>query len=326
MIRGADTSDNNGPINWAAVKASGVEFAYIKVSEGESSSYATAASQFNGASAAGLVTGAYHFARPNYSAQANAAAFAEQLMTLGAIDGHLPPCLDLEVGTGNLSSWASTFVTELRRLTGCRRVMVYSSFSFFKTQITETWMDDDVLIWMARYNNTPGQCGYTSPRLAMHQYSQSGTVAGVSGHVDLDVALMPLDQMGDDMGLTPEQDAKLSDIHAMLPVITWLYGQFAGLGPDGQPAPFPEVTGWSTFPGGTDQELSLLDFGRQANVQLNALAGAVDGLASHASTIAKRTATPPPPRLAQGEIDRIAASVVSLLQARGPATPVEGAT
>lgn len=71
--------------------------------------------------------------------------------------------------------------------------------------------------------------------------------------------------------LTPEQAQQLADLHAMIPVIQWLYGQFAGLNPDGSPADFPTVPGWPTLPGGTNQKLSLLDFLRQANVEVNEL-------------------------------------------------------
>jgi GH25 family lysozyme M1 (1,4-beta-N-acetylmuramidase) len=311
---GVDVSRWQGAVNWSAVKGAGYDFAYIKISDGISSSYATGPAQFHEATNAGLITGVYHYANPAYSAVANADAFASQVNALGAIEGHLPPCLDLEIGVGSLSNWASAFVTELRRLTGVNRVMVYSGVSFFTHQITETWMGPDIFLWLAHYGVPAGQPGYSSPRLALHQYSQSGKVPGIAGNVDLDVALVPLDQLtGDDV--TPEQAQQLADIHATLPVIQWLYGQFAGLGPDGQPAPFPEVPGWPTFPGGTDQDLSLLDFGRQGNVQLNALAAAVSELGNKTSTLAKRTSIPPL-QLTQADVNRIAAAVVSLQQSK----------
>lgn len=311
MIKGIDVSSYQGSVNWQAVKESGVGFCYVKFSEGTSSSYATAPAQFNGATAAGLVTGGYHFARPNYSPQANAAAFAEQVTALNAVAGHLPPCLDLEVGTGNLAGWASAFVAELRHLTGCRRVMIYSSLSFFTTQITEAWCDDDVLLWLARFNNAPGQVGYSSPRLVMHQYSDAGSVPGVAGHVDLDVALRPLDQLtGDDpmAGLTPEQDAMLTAVY-----------QFITGSADVVP-PDVDWPGWPTWPGGTDEHLSATDYQRRTNVQLNALAAAVSELGNKTAILTKRTSSAPL-QLGQADVNRIAASVVSLLEARALKSP-----
>jgi GH25 family lysozyme M1 (1,4-beta-N-acetylmuramidase) len=313
VIKGVDVSSYQGSVNWQAVRDSGVEFAYVKFSEGESSSYSTAAAQFKGATAAGLVTGGYHFARPNYSPQANAAAFAEQVNALDAVTGHLPPCLDLEVGTGHLAGWASAFVTELRHLTGCRRVTIYSSLSFFTTQITEAWCDDDVLLWLARFNNAPGTVGYSSPRLAIHQYSDAGSVPGVAGHVDLDVALRPLDQLtGEDpmAGLTPEQDAMLTAAYQ------FITGS-AEVVPAGEDWP-----GWPTWPGGTDEHLSATDYQRRTNVQLNALAAAVSELGNKTMILTKRTSTAPP-QLSAADVNRIAASVVSLLEARALKSPAK---
>lgn len=90
---------------------------------------------------------------------------------------------------------------------------------------------------------------------------------------------------GDD--LTQDQAQQLQDIHDVLPVIAWLYGQFAGI-VNGAPAPFPTVPGWPTLAGGTDQELSLLDFLRQENVQVNALAGEVQALSAKLNVLATR--------------------------------------
>ena len=56
-------------------------------------------------------------------------------------------------------------------------------------------MDEDVLLWIAHYGKPPGKPGYLSPRVALHQYSQTGKIAGIAGDVDLNVALRPLDQL-----------------------------------------------------------------------------------------------------------------------------------
>ena len=127
MTKGIDVAGYQGSPNWAAVAKAGYEFAYVKASEGGSSSYPTSGPQFIGSMAAGLATGLYHYARPTLTAQANAQAFAAQVNRLCPAGGSgrvLPPCLDLEVGTGQLGGWAKAFFTELRRLTGHQRVML----------------------------------------------------------------------------------------------------------------------------------------------------------------------------------------------------------
>jgi hypothetical protein len=84
----------------------------------------------------------------------------------------------------------------------------------------------------------------------------------------------------EDDDLTPDQAQQLADLHAIVPVVQWLYGQFAGLAPDGSPAPFPTVPGWPTLPQGTNQHLSLLDFIRELNEQVNTLTSEVAQLRS----------------------------------------------
>lgn len=189
---GIDVASYQGSPNWQSVKNSGVQFVYIKASEGSSSSYPSLNSQYAGAVAAGLVTGFYHYAKPGLSPEANADAFAAQINRLGAKDGHLPPCLDLEEGSGYLGDWAKAFVARLRLKTGIQRVCVYSGGSFFQTQITERWMDPDIMLWIAHYGRPAGQPGYLTPRVAVHQFSSTGAVPGIGGNVDLNFPVWPL--------------------------------------------------------------------------------------------------------------------------------------
>lgn len=230
---GADVSNWQNVVSWAPFAASGRSFVFVKAGEGNSTSYPTLDAQYQGAVNAGLTVGLYHFAITNLTPEQNADAFAAQLNRLGAINGHLPPALDLEEGSGNLSGWAQRFVARLRQQTGCQRVFVYSDISFMTHNIFENWMDDDVLIWIADPSAPPGKPRYSSPRVAIHQYSQSGQVPGVSCDVDLNIALRPLDQLiVGDSDMTPEQAQQLDtltqqvdDIHQQL---LGLYNAWAG--------------------------------------------------------------------------------------------------
>jgi len=208
---GIDTASWQGAPDWAKVAAAGISFVYIKASEGGSTSYPTLDKQYAGARAAGLTVGLYHYAKTGQSATSNADALAAQVNRLGAKAGHLPPCLDIEEGAGNLASWADTFIERLRQRTGVRRVMLYSGTSFFKDRLGEGWMDDDIALWIAHYGKLPGQPGYKTPRVAIHQYSQIGKVAGIAGAVDLNVALKPLSELT--MAANPKgtDDVALSD-------------------------------------------------------------------------------------------------------------------
>lgn len=210
-VRGIDVSRWQGSPDWAKVARAGVKFAYIKASEGDSPVYSTVDNQYRGAWGAGLVAGLYHYAKPNLSAEANADAFAQQVNRLGAVAGHLPPCLDLEEGTGHLSGWAKRFVDRLRARTGCRSVMVYSGASFFRDQIGESWMDDAIYLWIAHYGRPPGQPGYLSSRVSIHQYSASGQIDGIAGDVDLNQAIWPMSRLIVSASTPPTKTALAQD-------------------------------------------------------------------------------------------------------------------
>jgi GH25 family lysozyme M1 (1,4-beta-N-acetylmuramidase) len=316
---GIDCASYQGQPHFPSVAAAGKAFCYVKASEGNGTSYPTLDGQWAGANAAGLVTGLYHFCLPSLTPEANADALAAQVNRLGAVVGHLPPALDLENSSvpfepmGDMAGWMKACVARLRAQTGCTRVMVYSDVSDFTNSIGESWMDPNIALWIGNFDRPPGKPEYLTPRVAIHQYSQIGSVPGISGAVDLDYAIWPLSRLlGQEDDLTPDQDAKLTDIHNMLPVIQWLYGQFAGLGPDGAPAPFPAVPGWPTLPGGTGQHLSLLDYLREANVQGVALQSSLAALPQQPSSGGGSGGGP----LSDDDVARIAAAVVALASSK----------
>lgn len=93
-ILGIDVSHHNGPIDWKAVAAGGVRFAYLKATEGTSYLDPCFVRNREAASAARIRVGAYHFLRPDQDATAQAEHF---LSTIGEVrEGDLAPVLDVE--------------------------------------------------------------------------------------------------------------------------------------------------------------------------------------------------------------------------------------
>ena len=79
-IPGIDVARYQGEPNWGAVRGAGYVFTYIKATEGIGYVSPTLDAQLNGARGAGMVTGLYHFARPDTNTpQQEAADFAAQL-------------------------------------------------------------------------------------------------------------------------------------------------------------------------------------------------------------------------------------------------------
>nr|BFF03110.1 hypothetical protein GCM10020241_47850 [Streptoalloteichus tenebrarius] len=193
------------------MRGAGVEFAYVKLTEGTGYLNPNRDSQFRGARAAGLVVGAYHFARPDNgnSPQAEADYFVGEVLRLGAHgDGLLPPCLDIEVAAGDVAGWCTSFVARLRQRLGRHPVIVYASTSFINANLSEGWANaNDIRWWVAHYDRAPGEPGHRTPRVVIHQYTRTGRVNGIAGDVDMNLAMRPLHDITGSEGDVSYEDA-----------------------------------------------------------------------------------------------------------------------
>ena len=99
-VQGIDVSHHQGRIDWAKLPAQGVDFAYIKASEGGDHRDSRFAENWSASRAAGVATGAYHFftlCRPGAEQAANFIA------AVPLEEAALPPAVDLEY-LGNCSA------------------------------------------------------------------------------------------------------------------------------------------------------------------------------------------------------------------------------
>ncbi|WP_338602913.1 GH25 family lysozyme [Saccharopolyspora sp. SCSIO 74807] len=205
-IPGIDVSKHQGEPDWAAVRGAGYAFAYIKATEGIGYVSPTLDAQLGGARGAGLVTGLYHYARPDTNApEAEAADFAGQLArTNSSAGGNLPPCLDMETEGGDLAAWTKGFIAALRGHTGRNEVVVYASSSWLSGKLaTDSWVDPGVSLWVAHYGRPPGEPGYLTDRVAIHQHADDGQVPGIGGATDLNVSLVDLQVLTGGTGPAP---------------------------------------------------------------------------------------------------------------------------
>jgi len=144
--RGLDVSNWNGTIKWSKVAGAGYSFAFGKATEGTSFTDQTYATNRNGSEAAGLVFGAYHFARPSGgssgTATASAIAQADHFLDVASPQpGELPPVLDLEttgkLGPARLLDWTLAWLDEVSSRTGVEP-LVYTSPNFWKAQLANS--------------------------------------------------------------------------------------------------------------------------------------------------------------------------------------------
>ena len=187
-VYGIDVSEFQGNINWAAVKAAGKQFAVIRVSDGTGHLDPKFATNWKAAKAAGVAVGAYQFFRPNQSATAQADLLVSHLNAVGYGANDLPPVVDVEVSDGasdaTVMSRVNTWIARVKARTG-RLPSLYTSPGFWSglgnpspTLLPYLW----VAHWGVSCPTLPPAWG----RLRLWQYSSTGSVSGISGHVDLD--------------------------------------------------------------------------------------------------------------------------------------------
>jgi GH25 family lysozyme M1 (1,4-beta-N-acetylmuramidase) len=144
--KGLDVSNWNGAISWGKVAHAGYRFAFGKATEGTGYNDKTYTTNRNGSESAGLVFGAYHFARPAGKSLAGATASAIRqanhfLAVAGPQPGELPPVLDLEV-TGDLAkprllAWTLAWAGQIYARTGVEP-FVYTSPLFWKGRLGDS--------------------------------------------------------------------------------------------------------------------------------------------------------------------------------------------
>jgi GH25 family lysozyme M1 (1,4-beta-N-acetylmuramidase) len=195
VLEGIDVSHWQGTITWSKVAAAGKKFTIIKASEDDDFVDDHYLTNRSGAQAAGLWTGSYHFARP--SAVANDAINeADHFVSTARFGvGDLIPALDLEdaggLGTAALTTWVRTWLDRVTARIGIRP-MIYVSPAFWTKYLANTTSLADAgyrTLWIAHW-------GVTSPTVpasnwggngwTFWQYSNAGSVSGITGRVDLD--------------------------------------------------------------------------------------------------------------------------------------------
>lgn len=149
---GVDVSAHQRDIAWKKFADAGVSFAYIKATEGCDWRDPRYKQNVRKATAAGILVGLYHFARPSSrhrdGIKADALAEAEDFATAHTSMfrtwpiGVMPPALDIEWGGAKGVSryeatlWCETFLAELWGLTGIRPI-VYSGPAFTQYKLDE---------------------------------------------------------------------------------------------------------------------------------------------------------------------------------------------
>lgn len=184
-IRGIDVSYYQQTINWAQVKSSGIQFAFIRASDGATFQDPKFQQNWTAAKSAGVARGAYQFFRPNQDPIAQADLLLSMMGPLQP--GDLPPVIDVEV-TGNLppatvAQKVSQWIARVEGATG-RKPIIYTGRFFWDDNVQSTAFSSYPL-WHAQY--TTNTCPNISSAWSdwhFFQFTDSGSVPGVPGPVD----------------------------------------------------------------------------------------------------------------------------------------------
>jgi lysozyme len=191
-LAGIDVSHFQGEVDWRAVAAAGVRFAFIKATEGLEDVDPRFAQNWHQSRTAGLLRGAYHFLHPNLDAKQQAAHFLS-VVTLD--DDALPPALDVEVTNGvepaTLGACIATWLQTVEAALRCKPV-VYTDPSFWRDNVGADL--SGYPLWLACYAPTP-DVPASWQSWTFWQHSDSGTVSGIAGPVDLDTCELSYDQL-----------------------------------------------------------------------------------------------------------------------------------
>jgi lysozyme len=186
-VLGVDVSYYQGSINWSSVRAAGVGFAFIRVSDGIGKHDPKFASYWAGAKNAGLIRGAYQFFRPNQSVTAQADLMINSIGTLRP--GDLAPVIDVEVtgglGASTVAADVRQWVDRVRAATGVAPI-VYTGKYFWRDQVGGSTAEAANPLWIAQYTSQCPDLPSPWTTWKFWQYSDTGHVAGISGGVDVD--------------------------------------------------------------------------------------------------------------------------------------------
>jgi lysozyme len=185
-----DVSRWQGDINWSAVTA---PIALIKMSGGDDGVYydSKASRNYALAKSTGKAVGMYHFAGAK-DPIVEADFFISSCSPLEKDDVMI---LDWEVAHPNPVEWCRIFIQRVIDKTGTRP-LIYMNTSTENRYDWSPVVNQNVGLWVADYRYAPsGNVPIKHwPTYVMHQYTSSGSMAGVAGNVDMNVWFGTVDQ------------------------------------------------------------------------------------------------------------------------------------
>ena len=194
---GIDVSEWQKTIDWEAVKAAGIEFAMIRAGYGQNNIDPQFKRNISECNRLGIPCGVYWFSY----AYTEAMAIREAEYALAAVEPYkleYPIAFDYEGASVDYAK-KNGVVPDKAHVTAlanafCGRIeqakyyaMVYTNPAYL-SQYYDSYVPKSYDIWLAQWPANPDPAAKPVQAGGIWQYTNSGTVAGISGRVDMDAA------------------------------------------------------------------------------------------------------------------------------------------
>lgn len=194
-IRGIDISRWQGIISdkiWVYLKGLGVEFVYLKATQGTIGQDALVKTNATNAKNNGFKISFYHFADTNTDAKANAINFKNLVDSYkNKLPNDLPLMLDLEdnasspvrLNKDNYLTWCNDFFSQFIN----EDFVIYSRTNFLDEHLPEVHNLGCYKLWLSRYNNDASvlKCPHGWDEWYMWQFTDEYSVSGKNFDADL---------------------------------------------------------------------------------------------------------------------------------------------
>jgi lysozyme len=185
-VRGIDVSHHQGQIDWQAVRDSGIQFAYIKATEGEDYRDPRFSTNWREAQTSGIARGAYHYFTFGTPGRDQALNF---ISAVPRDENALPPVVDFEFAGNSqrppraeVLESLKAFLDTVEDYYGRRPVLYVTKESFAEYLEGE---DLEYPIWLRDIFGEPGLVG--GRPWVIWQYADNVRIPGIKGPVDQNV-------------------------------------------------------------------------------------------------------------------------------------------
>ena len=202
VVQGIDVYNGTGLVNWANMKAAGIQFAFCKATEGVDFVDVRLSQNMTNANAAGVLIGPYHYGRPDSNSSNPLDAFNEANDFVDAIQPYynssglyLKPVLDLEEildlptvaqERAYLSEWVRDFSDQVESRLGVLPI-IYSNGNYAQNYLEADIAEHD--LWFAKPSSTNSFASATPPTATnigiwdewkFWQWTWTGNIGGIN--------------------------------------------------------------------------------------------------------------------------------------------------